>query len=196
MGHKFLQGGKEDPRDFIVELCHEGIRVVSFTYGRYEWNYKCDSPSQAFLIPYVSGYIENYSGQSGVATSYNGGLDIKLGLSESFTLDATLIPDFGQVESDEHILNLTPYEVKYNEKRPFFMEGTELFNKEEIFYSRRIGGTPRLYDDVYDYLESDEAITRHPSEVQLINATKISGRTKEDSASVFSMQLHLPCMPM
>ena len=135
-------------------------------------------PLRLSLIPYVSGYIENYSNQSGIATSYNGGLDVKLGLSESFTLDATLIPDFGQVESDERILNLTPYEVKYNEKRPFFMEGTELFNKGDIFYSRRIGGTPRLYDDVYDYLEANEAITRHPSEVQLINATKISGRTK------------------
>jgi len=135
-------------------------------------------PLRLSLIPYISGYIENYSDQSGVATSYNGGLDVKLGLSESFTLDATLIPDFGQVESDERILNLTPYEVKYNEKRPFFMEGTELFNKGDIFYSRRIGGTPRLYDDVYDYIEANEAITRHPSEVQLINATKISGRTK------------------
>lgn len=135
-------------------------------------------PLRLSLIPYVSGYIENNSDQSGVATSYNGGLDVKLGLSESFTLDATLIPDFGQVESDERVLNLTPYEVKYNEKRPFFMEGTELFNKGDIFYSRRIGGTPRLYDDVNDYLEANEVITRHPSEVQLINATKISGRTK------------------
>lgn len=135
-------------------------------------------PLRLSLIPYVSGYVENISDQPGVSTSYNGGLDVKVGLSESFTLDATLIPDFGQVQSDDRILNLTPYEVQYNEKRPFFMEGTELFNKGGIFYSRRIGGTPRLYDDVYYYLESDEVITRHPSEVQLINATKISGRTK------------------
>ncbi|HUW92124.1 MAG TPA: DUF5916 domain-containing protein [Bacteroidales bacterium] len=135
-------------------------------------------PLRLSLIPYVSGYIENISDQSGLGTSYNGGLDIKVGLSESFTLDATLIPDFGQVQSDDRILNLTPYEVKYNEKRPFFMEGTELFNKGDIFYSRRIGGTPHLYEDVYNYLGPDETITRHPSEVQLINATKISGRTK------------------
>lgn len=135
-------------------------------------------PLRLSLVPYVSGYIENVSDQPGVSTSWNGGLDIKVGLSESFTLDATLIPDFGQVQSDDRILNLTPYEVKYNEKRPFFMEGTELFNKGDIFYSRRIGGTPHLYEDVYNYLEPNEVITRHPSEVQLINATKISGRTK------------------
>jgi hypothetical protein len=86
-----------------------------------------------------------------VGTSYNGGLDLKVGLSESFTLDATLIPDFGQVQSDDHVLNLSPYEVKYNEKRPFFMEGTELFNKGDIFYSRRIGGSPHLVRGVHSH---------------------------------------------
>lgn len=135
-------------------------------------------PLRLSLNPYVSGYIENVSDQSGLGTSYNGGLDLKLGLSESFTLDATLIPDFGQVQSDDRILNLSPYEVKYNEKRPFFMEGTELFNKGNIFYSRRVGGSPHLLNDVYDQLAADEVLTNNPTEVQLINATKISGRTK------------------
>ncbi|MBE0667214.1 MAG: carbohydrate binding family 9 domain-containing protein, partial [Bacteroidales bacterium] len=135
-------------------------------------------PLRLSLTPYVSGYIENVSDQPGVGTSYNGGLDIKVGLTESFTLDATLIPDFGQVQSDDHVLNLSPYEVKYNEKRPFFMEGTELFNKGDIFYSRRIGGRPHLSGELYDQLEPGETVTRNPSEVQLINATKISGRTK------------------
>src|SRR5659263_621215 len=68
-------------------------------------------PLRLSFVPYISGYIENISDQPGVGTSYNGGLDVKLGLSESFTLDATLIPDFGQVQSDDHVLNLTPYEV-------------------------------------------------------------------------------------
>ena len=135
-------------------------------------------PLRLSLVPYVSGYLEHMTDQPGVGTSYNGGLDLKVGLTESFTLDATLIPDFGQVQSDDNVLNLSPYEVKYNEKRPFFMEGTELFNKGDIFYSRRIGGTPHLVRDVYDMLEENESVTRNPAEVSLLNATKISGRTR------------------
>lgn len=137
-----------------------------------------EPPLRLSLVPYVSGYLEYVSDQPGVGTSYNGGLDLKVGLSESFTLDATLIPDFGQVQSDDQVLNLTPYEVKYNEKRPFFMEGTELFNKGGIFYSRRIGGTPHLVRDVYEMTDEDETVTKNPTEVSLLNATKISGRTR------------------
>ena len=135
-------------------------------------------PLRLSLVPYVSGYLEKMSDEPGVRTSYNGGLDLKLGLSESFTLDATLIPDFGQVQSDDHVLNLTPYEVKYNEKRPFFMEGTELFQRGNIFYSRRVGGVPHLIGDVRGQLSEDEYVSDNPAEVGLINATKISGRTK------------------
>ncbi|MDZ7634989.1 MAG: DUF5916 domain-containing protein [Bacteroidales bacterium] len=65
-------------------------------------------PLRLSLVPYVSGYLQKISDEPGVSTSYNGGLDLKLGLSESFTLDATLIPDFGQVQSDDQVLNLTP----------------------------------------------------------------------------------------
>ena len=60
---------------------------------------------------------------------YNYGMDLKYGLNESFTLDMTLIPDFGQVSSDAMVLNLSPFEVKYEENRQFFNEGIELFNK-------------------------------------------------------------------
>ncbi len=134
-------------------------------------------PLRLSLVPYVSGYLEHVTDKPGVGTSYNGGIDLKLGLTESFTLDATLIPDFGQVQSDDHVLNLSPYEVKYNEKRPFFMEGTELFNKGDIFYSRRIGGTPHLARSVYEMTGENEVITHNPAEVSLLNATKISGRT-------------------
>ncbi len=135
-------------------------------------------PFRLSLVPYVSGYLEKISDEPGFSTSYNGGLDLKLGLSESFTLDATLIPDFGQVQSDDHVLNLTPYEVKYNENRPFFMEGTELFQRGNILYSRRIGGVPHLIGDVYDQLSEDEYVSDNPAEAGLINATKISGRTR------------------
>jgi len=134
-------------------------------------------PLRLSLTPYVSGYLEKTTNTSPVFT-YNGGLDLKWGINESFTVDATLVPDFGQVQSDDQILNLTPYEVRYNEKRPFFMEGTELFNKGEIFYSRRIGTKPRMYYDIGNNLNQNEIITNNPQETSLINATKLSGRTR------------------
>lgn len=136
-------------------------------------------PLRLSFTPYVSGYIEKNPENENLSTYLNGGLDLKYGLNESFTLDITVIPDFGQVQSDDIILNLSPYEIKYDEKRSFFTEGTELYNKCDIFYSRRIGDTPNGYYDVEDYLAGDEEIIENPVEAQLINATKISGRTRK-----------------
>ena len=136
-----------------------------------------EPPLRLSLTPYVSGYLEKYNSDP-IEASYNGGLDLKWGINESFTLDATLIPDFGQVRSDDQVLNLSPYEVKFNENRPFFMEGTELFSKGGIFYSRRIGESPEGYDEAYEYLSENETVDNNPSESRMINATKISGRTR------------------
>src|SRR5437762_1027106 len=99
------------------------------------------------------------------------------GINDAFTLDMTLIPDFGQVQSDNQVLNLSPFEVKYNENRSFFTEGTELFNKGNLFYSRRIGGTPIHSGDVSGQIGTNEKILKNPTESKLINATKVSGRT-------------------
>lgn len=106
----------------------------------------------------------------------SGGLDLKYGINQSFTLDMTLIPNFGQVQSDNKVLNLSPFEVQYNENRPFFTEGSEIFSKGDIFYSRRIGGTPNGYWNVQ--AGENEVIKSNPTETQLYNATKVSGRTK------------------
>ncbi len=137
-----------------------------------------ESPLRLSLTPYVSAYLEQDPGEPGTGFTYNGGLDLKYGINESFTLDATLVPDFGQVQADDQVLNLSPYEVKYNEKRPFFMEGTELFSKGDVFYSRRVGSQPKAYDDVYEEAGPGEEVIYNPQESSLINATKISGRTK------------------
>ena len=134
-------------------------------------------PVRLSFTPYISGYIEKYNAHKPDYTA-SGGVDIKYGINESFTLDATLIPDFGQVQSDDVVLNLTPYEVKYNERRPFFMEGTELFNRGDIFYSRRIGSVPRYHDSAADSLLDNEVVSSNPRESALLNASKISGRTK------------------
>jgi len=138
-------------------------------------------PLRLFFIPYIAGYTEKEPEADSWAYSYNYGLDMKLGLSESFTLDMTLIPDFGQVQSDDEIVNLSPFEVYYQERRPFFTEGTELFERGDIFYTRRIGGTPEGFWDVRDEYSSD-SICENPEEVQLLNATKISGRNKNGLA--------------
>jgi hypothetical protein len=92
---------------------------------------KIDAPIRLSLSPYFSTYLNHYpaktAGVKDWTTSINGGMDVKYGISDAFTLDMTLIPDFGQVQSDNQVLNLSPFEVRYNENRSFFTEGTELF---------------------------------------------------------------------
>jgi hypothetical protein len=139
-------------------------------------------PLRLQFSPYLSYYVNHYPlntpGISNWSSSVNGGMDVKYGINQAFTLDMTLIPDFGQVQSDNRILNLSPFEVRYNENRPFFTEGTELFNKGNYFYSRRIGGRPLHFGDPYQQLATNEQVIKNPSETKLINATKISGRSK------------------
>lgn len=140
-------------------------------------------PLRLSFLPYVSTGYREVPTSSGNINSFlhNGGMDVKYGINESFTVDMTLIPDFGQVQSDNVILNLTPFEQQFQENRPFFTEGTELFNKEEgLFYSRRIGETPGKYYDVLQLAsDSNYTILKNPSVTQLYNATKFSGRTKK-----------------
>jgi hypothetical protein len=115
----------------------------------------------------------------GSAKSITGGLDMKVGLNDAYTLDATLIPNFGQVQSDNKFLNLSPFEQFFQERRPFFTEGTDMFGRGDIFYSRRIGGRPRKFFSAYGDLKNNEIITKNPEETQLYNATKISGRNSK-----------------
>ena len=133
-----------------------------------------DPPTRLSFQPYLSGYLNNFDGESEFV--FNGGMDLKYGINDAFTLDMILIPDFGQTKFDPTVLNLTAFEVQYEEQRPFFTEGTELFNKGNLFYSRRIGGFPSMYPE----LAEDEVVTEFPARVDLINAMKISGRTKKN----------------
>jgi len=135
-----------------------------------------EPPLRLSVTPYVSAYLENNTDGSW-GNNFNAGMDLKWGINQSFTLDMILIPDFGQVQSDDQILNLSPYEIMYNENRAFFTEGTELFNKAGIFYSRRIGGKPKFMYMLDDVLDTNEKVEENPIETKLINATKISGRT-------------------
>ncbi|WP_170227024.1 DUF5916 domain-containing protein [Luteibaculum oceani] len=134
-----------------------------------------ETPVRLQLYPYMSAYANTFNGEQ--TYSVNGGMDVKYGISDAFTLDMTLIPDFGQVQSDNQVLNLTPFEVRFNERRQFFTEGTELFNKGGLFYSRRIGGRPINFSKPYQELQEGEEVISNPSDGKLVNATKVSGRT-------------------
>jgi hypothetical protein len=139
-----------------------------------------EPPLRLALMPYLSSYLDrvpDQNGEYGWNKSMNGGLDIKYGLNEAFTLDLTLVPDFGQVVFDQKVLNLTPFEVQFNENRQFFTEGTELFNKAGLFYSRRIGiQAPSAISNAQ--LTQNEVLVNEPLPSQLYNASKISGRMK------------------
>lgn len=144
-----------------------------------------EPPLRLQFSPYIAadyksiGTLEDGKNVYGSAKSITGGLDMKVGLNDAFTLDATLIPNFGQVQSDNRFLNLSPFEQFFQERRPFFTEGTDMFGRGDIFYSRRIGGRPRQYYSAYGNLKENEIVDSNPEESQLYNATKISGRNKD-----------------
>ena len=139
-------------------------------------------PLRLQFSPYFSVYANHNpkpaDGIGKVTTLFNGGMDLKYGINQAFTLDMTLIPDFGQVVTDNRVLNLSPFEVRFNENRQFFTEGTELFSKGDLFYSRRIGAEPIRYWDAYNNLGPGEQVVKNPAQSKLLNATKISGRTQ------------------
>ncbi|MBC6490236.1 hypothetical protein BC349_04625 [Flavihumibacter stibioxidans] len=142
-------------------------------------------PLRLSFSPYISGgYRSNPPDPSGNRQQEwlkSGGMDLKWGVNESFTLDATLVPDFGQVISDNKVNNLTPFDIQFQENRPFFTEGTELFNKADIFYSRRVGRTPAGYSGVDALADNGKySVVKNPSVTPLYNAIKFSGRNKHN----------------
>jgi Domain of unknown function (DUF5916)/Carbohydrate family 9 binding domain-like len=136
------------------------------------------------LLPYVTAGVGSRPVEAGdplndgVTPEGNLGLDAKYGLSSSFSIAATINPDFGQVEADPSQVNLSANELFFPEKRPFFLDGVEMFkmgmgstgNSETLFYTRRIGAAPHGDPDA-DYVEA-------PTSTTIYGATKISGKTR------------------
>ena len=148
------------------------------------------SPVRLSIIPFLTGYVNTAkAGGENVPTdatlAYTGGLDLKYGINDAFTLDMTVIPDFGQVLSDQQVLNLSPFEVRFDENRQFFTEGLELFDKGNVFFSRRVGGTPFAFFAPFAELQANESVVSNPQIAQLYNATKISGRTAKGTGIGF-----------
>lgn len=131
------------------------------------------------VMPYVNG---KYVTDSESNENFGGGVDGKVGITSDFTLDYTINPDFGQVEADPSVLNLTSYEVFYDEKRPFFLEGKSILeynaDNDMLFYSRRIGHAPSYQPDT----DENQTLSM-PDNTSIINALKLTGKNK----SGFSM---------
>lgn len=180
------------PKKQIQEWGINILRLVNRTSTTYDWNFvdnkkgsymlydgvlngieNINPPTRLSFLPYFSTYLNSFNGKTDA--NVNGGMDLKYGINDAFTLDLTLIPDFGQTSFDKSVLNLSPFEVQFQEQRPFFTEGTELFSKGNLFYSRRIGGHPSLSPS----LNNDEEFVENPDKVKLFNAVKVSGRTNK-----------------
>lgn len=152
-------------------------------FGDYTGLKNIEPPLRLSFAPYLStGINVSPVPGEGQKTEWlkSGGMDLKYGISESFTLDATIIPDFGQVVSDNVVNNLTPYEIRFAENRQFFTEGTELFNKAGLFYSRRVGEMPQRFGAVQNLVRNNPnyEVIENPAVTNLYNAIKFSGRTK------------------
>ncbi len=137
------------------------------------------------LLPYATGGLDRMPIDDGdpLNSRYNMrrniGLDVKYGLGPAFTVSATLNPDFGQVEADPSKVNLSANELFFAEKRPFFLEGIDLFklpignsdnSPEGGFYSRRIGAAPVEPDDDFDFIKAPQSTT-------IYGAAKLTGKT-------------------
>jgi Domain of unknown function (DUF5916)/Carbohydrate family 9 binding domain-like len=139
--------------------------------------------------PYVLASGANTARATGVPvrteTRMSGGADVKFAPTPSVTVDGTFNPDFGQVEADPAVLNLTSVETFYPEQRPFFLEGAGLFrftlsrdpaSNESLFYTRRIGRRPQLAD-LYGNASTEQQTT-------ILGAGKVTGRFGSGFSSV------------
>jgi hypothetical protein len=132
------------------------------------------------VLPYVSGSLgvrsaDLFDPGDPFADTFDpgadAGVDLKLGVGADLTLDATINPDFGQVEADPAVVNLGAFEITFPERRPFFVEGAQIFasNPRRYFYSRRIGAPPALTPDDVTYVEPAGA-------ARILGAAKLTGQ--------------------
>ena len=173
-------------------------------FGQLQGLKELNSPQRLEVSPYVSSNLLRTPGD-GSNPFYNQndlgasvGADIKYGLTSDLTLTATINPDFGQLEADPAVINLSAYETYFNEQRPFFLEGNEIFQfgrtrtyntfgNPITFYSRRIGRAPQgnldsfnSYRDesIYDPDTVYNIYTNAPDQTTIAAAAKVSGKTK------------------
>jgi hypothetical protein len=156
------------------------------------------APRRIELLPYTVGMADYKEGidpdnpytQGGIY-DLSAGFDLKYGVTSGLTLDATVNPDFGQVEADPAVVNLSAFETYFEERRPFFVEGADLFQfgagsggfifgAPQLFYSRRVGRTPtRPVSEPGGYVD-------YPNATKILGAAKLSGKTGRWSIGVMN----------
>tara|TARA_B100000315_G_scaffold230633_1_gene241242 strand:- start:7933 stop:10392 length:2460 start_codon:yes stop_codon:yes gene_type:complete len=146
-----------------------GVQGEISLYGILKGIENVPSPKKLEFLPYSLGGNQ-FGDETGLTSDL--GLDVRYGLSSNATLNITVNPDFGQVEADPSVLNLTAFETFYGERRPFFVEGSSFFtNQLQLFHSRRIGHEPGFYhSDIASELEKPETTT-------ILAAAKLLGET-------------------
>ena len=132
-------------------------------------------PRRLEVLPYSSLRSE-HAPDVGADRDFAGGMDMRVGLGPSNTLSATFNPDFGQVEQDPAVLNLSVFETFFPEKRPFFLEDSRIFvlpfPQFPLFHSRRIGQRPGRYE-----LADNETLVYRPDQTTILGAAKLTGKT-------------------
>ena len=135
------------------------------------------------VLPYVAGSTRFRGAvdatnplEEGHPRNENAGADIKAGLGPNLTLDATINPDFGQVEADPAVVNLSAFETIFPERRPFFVEGAQLLSGggQPFFYSRRIGAAPSTA--AIRSAENEGLLVDAPLSTGILGAAKLTGR--------------------
>jgi len=177
---------RNNETDFWQPLSKEAPGFVHL-FGQINGLQDIDPRKQAEIAPYLVSGSEWYEKEpenpyraDGQEFHLNAGVDAKIGITNNFTLDLTVNPDFGQVEADPSQVNLTAFETFFEEQRPFFIEGKNIFDynlgmhgPNNLFYSRRIGRRPQYYPDMDEGEYADV-----PTATHILGAAKLSGKTK------------------
>ncbi len=184
---------RNNERDLIVFTPKNGSGFVS-RFVNLEGIENIVPPQQVEILPYVTGRAEylqhdaNDPFKTGSKYTPRAGGDLKMGIGSNITVNATVYPDFGQVEIDPAVVNLSDVETIFDEKRPFFVEGSNIFNfgrggannnwgfnapSPNFFYSRRIGRTPQGS-------APDANFTNSPSATDILGAAKLTGKIGTD----------------
>ncbi|MCC7263910.1 MAG: carbohydrate binding family 9 domain-containing protein [Candidatus Latescibacteria bacterium] len=134
-------------------------------------------PKSREILPYAVARStfepQNSANPNGRDSFTNLGVDMRYGLASNISLNATINPDFGQVEADPAVLNLSVFETFYEERRPFFVEGGQLFQTPfQLFYSRRVGRQPGRLGLPAGYEE-----TNRPESTSILGAVKLTGKS-------------------
>ena len=177
-GRKIVETGEVYTWNFVDQANKKYPESMGITKGIKD----ISPPLRLFFYPYGQTSVDFSKGNSPM-NAYSAGMDVKYGINNSFTLDATLIPDFGQVTFDDKELNLSPFEQEFDENRAFFTEGASLFKKADglgfrrgsFFYSRRIGDEISFNKD--EYIKENESLINYDAKPELLNSIKITGTT-------------------